>query len=181
MDTRALQLFLTLSESLSFTRTAEQRHMSLSAVSRSLQRMEAELGQRLLERDKRSVRLTPAGEKFADYARKSLAQWQGLLGEFRPDADDLRGEIRVYCSVTASYSVLSPILERFRSEYPGIEIIDPIREVHQALVLGTRDYLQKNNFDKVLIGLSGGIDSSLVAAIAVDAPSTATANPMLYR
>ena len=54
-------------------------------------------------------------------------------------------------------------------EYPGIEIIDPIREVYQALVLGTRDYLKKNNFDKVLIGLSGGIDSSLVAAIAVAA------------
>ena len=54
-------------------------------------------------------------------------------------------------------------------EYPGIEVVDPVREVHQALVLGTRDYLRKNNFDKVLIGLSGGIDSSIVAAIAVDA------------
>ncbi len=42
-------------------------------------------------------------------------------------------------------------------------------EVYDALVLGTRDYVLKNGFDKVLIGLSGGIDSSLVAAIAVDA------------
>ncbi len=43
------------------------------------------------------------------------------------------------------------------------------REILQALVLGTRDYVNKNNFKKVLIGLSGGIDSSLVAAIAVEA------------
>ncbi len=43
------------------------------------------------------------------------------------------------------------------------------REVYRALVLGTRDYVQKNGFKKVLIGLSGGIDSALVAAIAVDA------------
>ena len=42
-------------------------------------------------------------------------------------------------------------------------------EVYDALVLGTRDYILKNGFEKVLIGLSGGIDSSLVAAIAVDA------------
>jgi len=42
-------------------------------------------------------------------------------------------------------------------------------EVYQALVLGTRDYILKNGFKKVLIGLSGGLDSSLVAAIAVDA------------
>ncbi len=42
-------------------------------------------------------------------------------------------------------------------------------DVYEALVLGTRDYITKNGFKKVLIGLSGGIDSSLVAAIAVDA------------
>ena len=42
-------------------------------------------------------------------------------------------------------------------------------EVYQALVLGTRDYVQKNGFKKVLIGLSGGVDSALVARIAVDA------------
>ncbi|MFC1918128.1 NAD+ synthase [Chloroflexota bacterium] len=42
-------------------------------------------------------------------------------------------------------------------------------EVYDALVLGTRDYVRKNGFEKVLVGLSGGIDSSLVAAIAVDA------------
>ncbi|MBA7653913.1 Glutamine-dependent NAD(+) synthetase [subsurface metagenome] len=42
-------------------------------------------------------------------------------------------------------------------------------EVYGALVLGTRDYVLKNGFQKVLIGLSGGVDSSLVAAIAVDA------------
>ncbi len=46
---------------------------------------------------------------------------------------------------------------------------DSIGEVYAALVLGTHDYVHKNRFEKVVIGLSGGIDSSLVAAIAVDA------------
>jgi len=44
-----------------------------------------------------------------------------------------------------------------------------VEEIYEALVMGTRDYLRKNGFRSAIIGLSGGIDSSLVAAIAVDA------------
>ena len=123
MDLRELELFLQLAESLSFTRTAEQRHMSLSAVSRTVQRMEDELGRRLFERDRRSVRLTDAGRQFEDYARQAVADWQRVSGELRHDATELRGDVSVYCSVTASYSVLSPILERFGGEQPGIDIL----------------------------------------------------------
>ncbi|MEK7398134.1 MAG: NAD+ synthase [Candidatus Poribacteria bacterium] len=47
--------------------------------------------------------------------------------------------------------------------------LDRIEEVYSALVLGTGDYIRKNGFKKVVLGLSGGIDSSLTAAIAVDA------------
>jgi NAD+ synthase (glutamine-hydrolysing) len=46
---------------------------------------------------------------------------------------------------------------------------DRLRDVYQALVVGTRDYVRKNGFGKVLVGLSGGVDSALVAAIAYDA------------
>ena len=52
---------------------------------------------------------------------------------------------------------------------PTAEVLDPVAEVYEALVLGTRDYLGKNGFSDAVIGLSGGIDSSLVAAVAVDA------------
>src|SRR6476659_7455804 len=47
--------------------------------------------------------------------------------------------------------------------------VDPVEEVYRALVLGTRDYVRKNGFTHVVLGLSGGIDSSLVAVIAADA------------
>ena len=50
-----------------------------------------------------------------------------------------------------------------------LQVRDLPGEIYDALVLGTRDYIHKNGFKKVLIGLSGGIDSSLVTAIAVDA------------
>jgi NAD+ synthase (glutamine-hydrolysing) len=48
-------------------------------------------------------------------------------------------------------------------------LLEPVHEVYEALTLGTRDYVTKNGFERVLIGLSGGIDSSLVAAVAADA------------
>jgi NAD+ synthase (glutamine-hydrolysing) len=51
----------------------------------------------------------------------------------------------------------------------NVECLEENAEVYNALVLGTHDYIRKNGFEKVLIGLSGGVDSSLVAAIAVDA------------
>jgi NAD+ synthase (glutamine-hydrolysing) len=50
-----------------------------------------------------------------------------------------------------------------------VTVLDPVAEVYQALVLGTRDYIHKNGFEKVVIGLSGGVDSAIVATIAVDA------------
>ena len=58
-----------------------------------------------------------------------------------------------------------------RAPIPGhfTEPLDDIGEVYQALVLGTRDYVHKNGFSKVLISLSGGIDSSLTCVVAVDA------------
>ena len=50
-----------------------------------------------------------------------------------------------------------------------VTALEPAAEVYQALVLGTGDYIRKNGFQKVVIGLSGGIDSAIVATIAVDA------------
>jgi len=52
---------------------------------------------------------------------------------------------------------------------PGVKKLDKIEEVYSALTLGVRDYVIKNKFTKVMLGLSGGIDSALVACIAVDA------------
>ena len=52
---------------------------------------------------------------------------------------------------------------------PEVTPLERVEEVYRALVLGTRDYVWKNGFKHVVIGLSGGIDSSLVAAVAVEA------------
>ena len=122
MDTRELELFVHLAETLHFGRAGERMHLSASAVSRSIQRMEQELGQRLLERDNRSVRLTAAGDALQRYALQALGQWRGFLESVRPDYQLLRGEISLYCSVTAVYSLLSALLANFRNRHPAIEL-----------------------------------------------------------
>ena len=70
---------------------------------------------------------------------------------------------KVVVSEAPSASPKPPLPQR------ELQVRDLPGEAYDALVLGTRDYILKNSFEKVLIGLSGGIDSSLVAAIAVDA------------
>ena len=122
MDTRALAVFLSVADTLNFSRTGELLHMSVSAVSRTVRRLEDELGQPLLERDNRSVRLTGAGREFREYARHSLADWQRLRRKLGSE-EELAGEVSLYCSVTATYSVLAPILESFRSAHPSVEIM----------------------------------------------------------
>ena len=122
MDTKHLELFLHLSETLHFGQTGEALHISASAVSRGIMKIEEEVGRRLLERDNRSVRLTEVGRQFQVYARQSLGQWQSFREAVRQDAKGLSGEVSVFCSVTAAYSILSDVLEPFRQRYPDIDI-----------------------------------------------------------
>ncbi|MEM8563082.1 MAG: HTH-type transcriptional activator IlvY [Pseudomonadota bacterium] len=122
METRSLTVFLSVADTLNFSRSSETLHMSVSAVSRTIKRLEDELSQPLLERDKRRVRLTKAGREFQEYARSALSEWQRLQRKLATDKN-LVGEVRLYCSVTATHSILAPILAAFRTLHPAVDIL----------------------------------------------------------
>lgn len=122
MEFQSLKLFLDIVQYRSFIRTAEKNHLSPSALSRHIQRMEEELGQPLFLRDNRQVHLTDAGERFWRFAEKAWADWAALQRQFSPTDLELEGELKLFCSVTASYSHLPSILDKFRQKYPKIEI-----------------------------------------------------------
>lgn len=123
MDIRTLKNFLTLADSLHFGRASAICHVSPSALSRNIRQLEDELGVVLFSRDNRTVILTAEGQKFATYARDAISRWNAIKNELAGSNDDqLHGEISLYCSVTATYSILFDRLNRFRSDYPGIEI-----------------------------------------------------------
>ncbi|MBI9105820.1 MAG: HTH-type transcriptional activator IlvY [Spirochaetales bacterium] len=122
MDNYSLKLFLTLAENLHFGRTSQLCNISRSALSRQIQRLEDEVGQKLFERDNRMVSLTPAGARFTEYASKVNDMWKELKEDILEDRSVLKGELSLYCSVTACYSILPGILTIFRKKYPEIHI-----------------------------------------------------------
>lgn len=122
MDIKSLQLFMHLANSLHFSKTAQAMHVSPSTLSRNIQRIEDELSTALFIRDNRSVVLTEAGLLFKHYAMQQIEQWLLLKRSINQSKSELEGQINLYCSVTAVYSHLPPILERFRRLHPKVEI-----------------------------------------------------------
>ena len=148
MDARSLQLFLALAENLHFGRTSREQHISPSALSRSIKQLEDNVGAPLFLRDNRSVTLTREGRLFREYAGDTLRGWDSLRQSMRDDSDTLRGELSLYCSVTASYSFLYDILNDFRRNHPHIEIklhtgdaakaIERVQEAREDIAIGAR-------------------------------------------
>jgi LysR family positive regulator for ilvC len=122
MDTRSLQLYVKLAEELHFGRAAQACHVSPSAATRMIQRLEGEVGATLLERDKRRVVLTHSGQDFLIYARDAIQRWREMQSQLVARQSCPRGQLRLYCSVTAAYAVLASILPAVRSRYPEIEM-----------------------------------------------------------
>ncbi len=122
MDIMQLRHFLSIAETLHFGKSSRRCNLSPSAFTRSIKRLEADLGYDLLERSNRSVELTAAGELFKEYAVDILEK----LKEFQHNAvineKNLKGEISLFCTVTACYSILPAIIADFRALYPDIHI-----------------------------------------------------------
>jgi len=115
-------LFLHLADSLHFARSAQALHVSPSALTRAIQRLEQEVGQPLFQRSRRRVTLTRAGEIFRDHARAQLAAQARLQEALATETQTPTGELRIACTVTACHSVLPKLLARCRERYPGIHL-----------------------------------------------------------
>ncbi|MFC5052023.1 HTH-type transcriptional activator IlvY [Rubritalea spongiae] len=121
MNHHEIKNFLTVAELLHFGRASELCNLSPSALTRSIQRLEHEIGQELFLRDNRHVQLTLAGEKFRDYAQKALRDWENVCEDLVDDGS-VQGAVSIYASVTAVYSVLPSLLESYRSAYPNVKL-----------------------------------------------------------
>jgi len=122
MDFAELRLFLHLSRSLHFGHTSAECHISASALSRAIQRLERDVGQALFERDNRSVQLTGHGVRFQQFASRVLDERDQLDQALSQQAERLRGTISIFATVTACQSFLPDLLSRFRRTYPDIHV-----------------------------------------------------------
>lgn len=120
MELRQLRYFVMLAEELHFGRAAAREHIVQSALSQQLQRLERELGVRLLERTTHHVRLTAAGDAFLREARQILTHVDRAVVAAQHAAGSA-ASLRVGV-VDASYDSMPHILRHVRNCYPDLEI-----------------------------------------------------------
>lgn len=122
MELRQLRYFLAVAETLHFGRAAEQLHMAQPPLSQQIQRLEAELGFALFERNKRRVRLTAAGEVFQRGVEATLAQLDRAIQTAQGTSRGEQGHLALGFVSSAAYNVLPTILQRFRQAYPQVAL-----------------------------------------------------------
>lgn len=121
MEIRELELFLVVADLLHFGRASQVCNLSPSALTRTIQRLEDELGQPLFVRDNRTVQMTAAGEQFALYARHAVEEFQNLKSELNGQ-QKLSGSLSIYASITAVHSLLPALVEAYRKTYADVQL-----------------------------------------------------------
>jgi DNA-binding transcriptional LysR family regulator len=140
VEFRQVRYFVTLAEELHFGRAAEREHIVQSALSQQIQRLERELGVRLLDRTTHTVSLTPAGAVFLVQARQILAQVDRAAACAR-GAAATAVTLRVGI-IDASYDSMPQILHEVQARYPHLVIHQAetgVPEQYQRLVDGRLD------------------------------------------
>jgi DNA-binding transcriptional LysR family regulator len=140
VELRQLRYFVTLSEELHFGRAAARQHIVQSALSQQLQRLERELGVRLVERSTHHVVLTPAGAVFLVEARQILAHVERAAGIAR-SAVGAAPALRVGI-IDSGYDSMPQILHEVQARYPGLvihQVEAGVPEQYQQLIDGRLD------------------------------------------
>jgi len=142
-STRHLDAFLALAETRHFTRAAERCHLSQSAFSQLIRRLEDAAGTRLFDRDTRNVALTPEGERFAEAARRLAADVESAFADLREHAARRKGRVALAALPSLAAGWLPPVIAEYRRRHPGIavELFDPLADRCLELVrLGRADF-----------------------------------------
>jgi DNA-binding transcriptional LysR family regulator len=122
MEVRQLQIFCTLAEELSFTRTAEKVHTVQSNVTAQIKALEEELGIPLFDRLGRRVTLTDAGRNFLPFASQALAAMDQGQRAIRNGAEP-SGQLRIGAPESVLTYRLPQVLNTFRRHFPHVELI----------------------------------------------------------
>ena len=128
--------FLAIHDEGNFSRAARSLFMAQPALSRHVQELERELGVKLLDRDKHSVRLTEAGERAYKGFRQILRNYERLTDDIASYKGGLVGNLRIGMLYYTIRQDFGDAMERFSAEYPGVRLrrfsYQP-QEVFQAL------------------------------------------------
>lgn len=120
MELTDLRYFHRVATSASFVRAARLSHVSPPAISKSIRKLEEELGERLLARTSRRVALTPAGEVLLRRAERVLAEVDELRHDLDAVSGTVRGDVRIGAMEVFSLEVLPAAIARVVRAHPGV-------------------------------------------------------------
>lgn len=132
MELRVLRYFLTVAKEQSFTKAAEQLHITQPTLSRQLAALEDELGSSLFHRGGHSITLTDEGLLLKRRALEILDLEDKIVEEFKGTDEVIEGTITIGCGEFAAVEILAQMCKQFREKYPRVQI---------ALHTGTADVI----------------------------------------
>jgi DNA-binding transcriptional LysR family regulator len=122
MELRQLEYFVTVAEEANFTRAAAKMHVAQPGVSAQIRQLERELGEALLDRSGRTVRLTHVGAVVLPYARAALAAVDGARFAVEELTGLIRGRVAVGMMTACSSLDLPDLLADYHDGHPAVEI-----------------------------------------------------------
>lgn len=164
----AMQVFVEVATSASFSATADKLEMSRAMVTRYVGEMERWLDARLLQRTTRSVTLTDAGENCLRRCQQMLALMENVEEETSEHDGELRGQLRVTCSVSLCYAQLAAAIVEFLRLHPKLKIDLNASEGALNLVEARID---------LAIRISAAPDPTLIGRILAPCSSVLVASP----
>jgi Transcriptional regulator len=126
MEIHQLRYFLAVARTANFSRAAEQCRVAQPSLSQQIMKLEDELGERLFERTRRAVSLTPAGERLRAHAERVLDELEAARESVRDAGHSVRGRVVLGALPTVAPYYLPRRLQQFATEYPEVEV-----EVHE--------------------------------------------------
>ncbi|MGB6105254.1 MAG: LysR family transcriptional regulator [Pusillimonas sp.] len=122
ISTSQIDAFLALEETLRFSAAAERCHISTSAFSQVISRLEETVGARLFDRSTRHVALTPEGEVFSWGAKRIAAEVDATVSELRARVAGKSGQVTIAATPSTCVYWLPNIMRQFQKLYPGITL-----------------------------------------------------------
>lgn len=139
IDFDGVQAFVLVAELGGFSKAAEQLHITQTALTRRIQKLEAYLGLKLLDRTTRRVDLTAVGREFLPQARQIVSEMTVAVERLKDMSQHARGHFTLACIPSMSSHVLPEVIRRYASQHPGnrIRLLDGASsEVREAVLSG---------------------------------------------
>ncbi|QDF98003.1 LysR family transcriptional regulator [Azoarcus sp. DD4] len=139
IDFDGIQAFVVIAELGGFSKAAEHLHVTQTALTRRVQKLEGYLGLRLLDRTTRYVELTAVGREFLPQAKAIVGEMTLAVGRLKDMSKNARGSFTLACVPTMASHVLPAAIRRYRQSHPGnrVRLIDTTAfEVRDAVLHG---------------------------------------------